>query len=76
MSRVRYGQSSLTLVRCVAVYFADMFCPWFVDMIWMFAMYRADNEDQEFKFIHVFSMIVSCEKWREVWLALDNTKET
>ncbi|KAE8796288.1 putative methionyl-tRNA synthetase [Hordeum vulgare] len=26
----RYGQSSPALVRCVAVYFADMFCPRFV----------------------------------------------
>ncbi|KAE8792303.1 putative methionyl-tRNA synthetase [Hordeum vulgare] len=31
-------------------------------MLRMFAMYRADNEDQEFRFLHVFSRIDSCEK--------------
>ncbi|KAE8786207.1 putative methionyl-tRNA synthetase [Hordeum vulgare] len=45
-------------------------------MVRMFAMYRADNEDQEFKFLHVFSRIESCEKWREFRLALDKAKET
>ncbi|KAE8802914.1 putative methionyl-tRNA synthetase [Hordeum vulgare] len=45
-------------------------------MIWMFAMYRVDNEDQEFWFLHVFSRIKSCEKWREVRLALDKAKGT
>ncbi|KAE8782820.1 putative methionyl-tRNA synthetase [Hordeum vulgare] len=42
----------------------------------MFSMYRAENEDQEFMFLHVFSMIESCEKWREVRLAVDKAKET
>ncbi|KAE8817711.1 putative methionyl-tRNA synthetase [Hordeum vulgare] len=42
----------------------------------MFAMYHTDNEDQEFRFLHVFSRIDLCEKWREVWLALDKDKET
>ncbi|KAE8774003.1 putative methionyl-tRNA synthetase [Hordeum vulgare] len=45
-------------------------------MIRMFAMYHADNEDQEFRFLHAFSRIESCEKWREVRLALDKAKET
>ncbi|KAE8775715.1 putative methionyl-tRNA synthetase [Hordeum vulgare] len=45
-------------------------------MIPMFAMYRADNEDQEFRFLHMFSRIDWCEKWREVRLALDKAKET
>ncbi|KAE8774120.1 putative methionyl-tRNA synthetase [Hordeum vulgare] len=45
-------------------------------MVRMFAMYRADNEDQEFKFLHVFSRIESFKKWREVRLALDKAKET
>ena len=45
-------------------------------MLRMFTMYCADNEDQEFRFLHVFSRIDSCEKWREVWLALDKAKET
>ncbi|KAE8804144.1 putative methionyl-tRNA synthetase [Hordeum vulgare] len=38
-------------------------------------MYRADNKDQEFRFLHVFSRIDSCDKWREVQLALDKAKE-
>ncbi|KAE8805237.1 putative cysteine-rich receptor-like protein kinase 20 [Hordeum vulgare] len=41
-----------------------------------FAMYRGDNEDQQFRFLHVFSRIGSCEKWRKVWLTLDKAKET
>ncbi|KAE8780612.1 putative methionyl-tRNA synthetase [Hordeum vulgare] len=45
-------------------------------MVRMFAMYCAANEDQEFKFLHMFFMIESCEKWREVRLALDKAKET
>ncbi|KAE8821629.1 putative methionyl-tRNA synthetase [Hordeum vulgare] len=45
-------------------------------MVWMFAMYRADNEDQEFKFLQVFTRIESCQKWREIRLALDKAKET
>ncbi|KAE8788125.1 putative methionyl-tRNA synthetase [Hordeum vulgare] len=74
-SRGRYGQSSPALVRRVAVYFADMFCS-LVQMVRMFDMYHVDNEDQEFRFLHVFSRIESCEKWRKVWLALDKAKET
>ncbi|KAE8774791.1 putative methionyl-tRNA synthetase [Hordeum vulgare] len=35
-------------------------------MLRMFAMYRANIEDQEFRFLHVFSGIDSCEKWRKV----------
>ncbi|KAE8777045.1 putative methionyl-tRNA synthetase [Hordeum vulgare] len=42
----------------------------------MIDMYRQDNNDQEFKFLHVFSRIESCEKWREVWLALAKATET
>ncbi|KAE8815389.1 putative methionyl-tRNA synthetase [Hordeum vulgare] len=45
-------------------------------MLQMFVMYRVDNEDQESRFLHVFSMIDSCEKWREVRLALHKAKET
>ncbi|KAE8820917.1 putative methionyl-tRNA synthetase [Hordeum vulgare] len=45
-------------------------------MIRMFAMYRASNEDQEFRFLYVLSKIDLCEKWREVWLALNKAKET
>ncbi|KAE8780445.1 putative methionyl-tRNA synthetase [Hordeum vulgare] len=45
-------------------------------MLRVLAMYRADNEDQEFRFLHVFSWIDSGEKWREVRLALDKAKET
>ncbi|KAE8779390.1 putative methionyl-tRNA synthetase [Hordeum vulgare] len=42
----------------------------------MFNMYHQDNEDQEFKFLHVFYMIESCEKWRDVRLALAKAKQT
>ncbi|KAE8775879.1 putative methionyl-tRNA synthetase [Hordeum vulgare] len=42
----------------------------------MFNVYRQDNGDQEFKFLHVFSRIESCEKWRDVRLALAKAKET
>ncbi|KAE8814524.1 putative methionyl-tRNA synthetase [Hordeum vulgare] len=42
----------------------------------MFVMYRADNEDQELKFLHVFSRIVSCENLMKDQLALDKAKET
>ncbi|KAI5021797.1 hypothetical protein ZWY2020_058527 [Hordeum vulgare] len=44
-------------------------------MVQMFSMYRQDNDDQEFKFLHVFSRIESCEKWRDVRLALTKAKE-
>ncbi|KAE8780198.1 D-2-hydroxyglutarate dehydrogenase, mitochondrial [Hordeum vulgare] len=46
------------------------------EMIRLFAMYHTDNADQEFRFLHVFSRIDSCEKWREVWIALDKPKVT
>ena len=36
----------------------------------MFTAYREDNEDVEFKFIHVFARIETCEKWTEVRTAL------
>jgi hypothetical protein len=29
----------------------------------MFKMYHANNEDIEFKFIHVFKRIEKCDKW-------------
>ena len=41
----------------------------------MFDMYRRDNNDAEFKFLHVFTWIESCEKWKEVRLALAETKD-
>ena len=44
-------------------------------MVQMFNMYRQDSSDQEFKFLHVFSRIESCKKWREVWLTLAKAKE-
>ncbi|KAE8785339.1 putative methionyl-tRNA synthetase [Hordeum vulgare] len=45
-------------------------------MVRMFNMYRQDNSDQEFKFLHVFSRIGSCKKWRDVRLDLAKVKET
>jgi len=45
-------------------------------MIQMFAAYRQDNEDVKFKFIHVFTRIEMCEKWRETLIALAKAKNT
>ncbi|CAM0881035.1 unnamed protein product [Alopecurus aequalis] len=44
-------------------------------MVHMFDMYRRDNNYAEFKFLHVFTRIESCEKWKEVHLALAKTKD-
>ncbi|CAM0954569.1 unnamed protein product [Alopecurus aequalis] len=46
-----------------------------LQMVHMFDMYRRDNNDAEFKFLHVFTRIESCEKWKEVRLALAKTKD-
>ena len=46
---------------CFAMYVADT-CSSAVQMVRMFTMYRQDSSDQEFKFLHVFSRIESCEK--------------
>src|SRR3954469_13810173 len=42
----------------------------------MFAMYRGDNQDADFKHLHVYKRIDKCEKWAEVRSALDKAKET
>ena len=42
----------------------------------MFAMYRGDNQDADFKHLHVYKHIDKCEKWAEVRHALDKAKET
>ena len=42
----------------------------------MFAMYRGDNQDADFKHLHVYKRIDKCEKWAEVRRALDKAKET
>ena len=42
----------------------------------MFAMYRGDNQDADFKHLHVYKRIDKCEKWVEVRRALDKAKET
>ena len=42
----------------------------------MFAMYRDDNGDQEFKYLHVFKRIHKCEKWADVRRTLAQAKET
>ncbi|CAM0875516.1 unnamed protein product [Alopecurus aequalis] len=44
-------------------------------MVHMFDMYHRDNNDAEFKFLHVFTRIESCEKWKDVRLALAKTKD-
>ncbi|XBI26317.1 hypothetical protein VPH35_051063 [Triticum aestivum] len=42
----------------------------------MFAMFRGDNQDADFKHLHVYKRIDKCEKWAEVRRALDKAKET
>ena len=42
----------------------------------MFAMYRGDNQDADFKHLHVYKRIDKCEKWAKVRRALDKAKET
>ena len=42
----------------------------------MFAMYRQDSSDQEFKYLHVFKRIEKCEKWADVRRTLAKAKET
>ena len=42
----------------------------------MFTMYRRDNLDADFKFLHVYKRIDKCEKWAEVRRTLDKAKET
>ena len=42
----------------------------------MFAMYRGDNQDADFKHLHVYKRIDKCEKWAEVRRTLDKAKET
>jgi hypothetical protein len=44
-------------------------------MLKMFKMYRADNEDVEFKFIHVFKRIEKCDKWALVRASLGKEKD-
>ncbi|KAE8791333.1 putative methionyl-tRNA synthetase [Hordeum vulgare] len=44
-------------------------------MVRMFDMYRPNNNDAEFKFLHVFTRIESCEKWTGVQLALAKAKD-
>jgi hypothetical protein len=44
-------------------------------MLKMFKMYHADNEDIEFKFIHVFKRIEKCDKWKLVRAALGKGKD-
>jgi RPA family protein len=36
----------------------------------MITAYHEENEDVEFKFIHAFAQIETCEKWRELRTAL------
>ena len=44
-------------------------------MVRMFEIYRHSNKDADFKFLHVFTRIESCEKWREVHVNLGKGKE-
>jgi hypothetical protein len=44
-------------------------------MLKMFKMYHADNEDVEFKFIHVLKRIEKCDKWAMVRASLGKGKD-
>jgi hypothetical protein len=44
-------------------------------MLKMFKMYHANNEDVEFKFIHVFKRIKKCDKWATVRASLGKGKD-
>jgi hypothetical protein len=44
-------------------------------MLKMFKMYRTNNEDVEFKFIHIFKRIEKCEKWALVRAPLGKGKD-
>jgi hypothetical protein len=44
-------------------------------MLKIFKMYRADNEDVKFKFIHVFERIEKCDKWAMVRASLGKGKD-
>lgn len=44
-------------------------------MVRLFEAYRNDNDQTEFKFLHVFIRIESCEKLTEFWLSLATGKE-
>jgi hypothetical protein len=44
-------------------------------MLKMFKMYREDNKDVEFKFIHVFKRIEKCDKWTMVRASLGKGKD-
>ena len=39
------------------------------------AVFAADNKDADFKFLHVFTRIESCEKWTDVRLTLGKGKD-
>ncbi|KAE8800523.1 putative methionyl-tRNA synthetase [Hordeum vulgare] len=71
-SSVRYGHS--LLAHLFAVYVVNT-CSSCVQMVLMFDMFRQDNNDLEFKFLHVFARITSCKKWTEVRLALAKTND-
>ncbi|CAM0912404.1 unnamed protein product [Alopecurus aequalis] len=71
-SSVRYDIFSPT--SPFAVSFADD-CISPLQMVRMFEMYRNDNEQGDFKFLHVFTRIESCEKWIDCRTALAKNKE-
>jgi hypothetical protein len=42
----------------------------------MIAAYREDNDDVEFKCIHAFAWIETCDKWTEMRAALPKANTT
>jgi hypothetical protein len=47
----------------------------FLQMLHMFQAYRGDHKGANFKFLHVFLRIETCEKWKKTRLTLAKTKD-
>ena len=45
-------------------------------LLHMFAMYRGDNQDADFKHLHVYKRIDKCDKWSKVRRTIEKAKET
>ena len=57
------------------LFFADPAANFCSQIVRMFEAYLQDNKYADFKFLHVFTRIEMCEKWREVHLTLAKGKD-
>jgi hypothetical protein len=76
MDQQESGASIEDLVRSAPL-LADFYLQLFSQscVVAMFEMYRTNNEDVEFKFIHVFKRIEKCDKWVLVRASLGKGKD-